>query len=128
MIKKMKKEQKYYTLKEAAGYLGITESCLRNLKHNKGYNFLPFEKILGRVRYDKKALDKFKREYIEKSIEESKRKSKTSPNDKLDKVLCDINIIRNHQLAIAKHLGLQQEIMQEKESELNISSDEHRSS
>ena len=119
----MKKEQKYYTLKEAAKYIGITEGCLRNFKYTKRYEYLPYEKILGRVRYKREDLDYFIRNNIRGETEEERAKLKLSNNDKLDKVLCDINIIRNHQLAIAKHLGLQQKIMQEKESELNISSD-----
>ena len=131
----MKKINKYYTLKEAAHYMGISEGCLRNLKHTKGYDFLPYEKIIGRVRYKKEALDKFVEENIKRKKEESREKLKLSSTDKLDKVLCTVNIVRDHQLAIARHLGLQDEIMREKEAELKKhqvvkaygSSDEHTS-
>ena len=114
----MKKINNYYTLKEAAHYMGISEGCLRNLKHTKGYDFLPYEKIIGRVRYKKEALDKFVEENIKRKKEESIEKLKLSSTDKLDKVLCTINIVRDHQLAIARYLGIQDKIMKEKEAEL----------
>jgi hypothetical protein len=114
----MKKNQKYYTLKEAAEYIGITEGCLRNLKYTKDYDFLPYEKVIGRLRYKKEVLDQFIEENVKGETEESKNKLRVSHNDKLDKALSSINIIRDHQLAIARHLGLQNEIMREKEAEL----------
>ena len=103
----MKKIQKYYTLKEAAEYIGITEGCLRNLKYTKGYDFLPYEKVIGRLRYKKEVLDQFIEENVKGETEESKNKLRVSHNDKLDKALSSINMIRDHQLAIARHLGLQ---------------------
>jgi len=114
----MKKEQEYFTLKEAAAYIGISEGCMRNIKHLKGYEYLPYEKIFGRVRYKKEIVENFVKNNIRGETEEEKAKLKLSNHDKLDKVLCDINTIKNHQLAIARHLGLQDKIMREKEAEV----------
>ena len=106
----------FLSLKEAAKYLGITDKTLRNIKYTKGSEYLPYAKVLGRISYSKEDLDRFKE--IQGMRDYEKENNRISTADRLKIIDAKLNEVADKQLLLARHFGIQNELIEEEKKEL----------